>query len=80
MVMRHRGYPVDNFDQRAADSSVDHPQIVENYRAAHGIHMSQQHSEVSTEQQREAFVHYRALFERLLETTTDDDASREASK
>jgi hypothetical protein len=75
-VMRERGYPVDDFDQRAADISVDHPQIVENYRAAHDIHLAQQHGEVSTEQQREAFVHYRALFERLLET---DNAAQEAT-
>jgi hypothetical protein len=78
-VMRERGYPVDDFDQRAADISVDHPQIVENYRAAHGIHLSQQDGDVSTEEQREAFVHYRALFEKLLETTTDNDKSQEAS-
>jgi hypothetical protein len=78
-VMRERGYPVDDFDQRAADISVDHPQIVDNYRAAHGIHLSQQHGDVSTEQQREAFVHYRALFEKLLENTTETDASQEAS-
>jgi len=79
-VMRQRGYPVDDFDQRAADISVDHPQIVENYRAAHGIHTSQQHAD--TEQQREAFVHYRALFEKLVETTTDGggaDKPQEAS-
>jgi hypothetical protein len=76
-VMRQRGYPVDDFERRAADISVDHPQIVENYRAAHGIHTSDQH-DVSTEQQREAFVHYRALFDRLLETN-DNDESHEAS-
>jgi hypothetical protein len=69
-VMRTRGYPVDDFDQRAADISVDHPQVVENYRTAHGIHLSQQDGDVSTEQQREAFVHYRALFEELLDATT----------
>jgi hypothetical protein len=74
-VMRQRGYPVDDFDQRAADISVDHPQIVDNYRAAHGIHISQQHA--NTEQQREAFVHYRALFEKLLETTNGKDESQE---
>jgi hypothetical protein len=79
-VMRERGYPVDNFDQRAADISVDHPQIVDNYRAAHGIHLSQERGEVSTEEQREAFVHYRALFEKLLETTSKSDASQEAKK
>jgi hypothetical protein len=77
-VMRERGYPVDDFDQRAADISVDHPQIVENYRAAHGIHTSQQ-DDISTEQQRKAFVHYRALFGTLLETTTDPETSQEAS-
>ncbi len=81
-VMSQRGYPVDDFDQRAAEISVDHPQIVENYRAAHGIHVSQQHGDVGTEQQREAFVHYRALFEKLLETTPqtgkDKDAPKEA--
>ena len=78
-LMKTRGYPVSDFDQRAADISVDHPQIVENYRSAHGIHLSQQDGDVSTEQQREAFVHYRALFEKLLESTTENDASQEAS-
>jgi hypothetical protein len=76
-VMRQRGYPVDDFDRRAADISVDHPQIVDNYRAAHGIHVSEQHA--NTEQQREAFVHYRALFEKLLETPTGNAASQETS-
>src|SRR3984957_13130331 len=79
-VMRERGYPVDDFDRRAADISVDHPEIVDNYRAAHGITTAQQ-DDVSTEQQRDAFVHYRALFEKLLETAQNDDAekSQEAS-
>jgi hypothetical protein len=66
-VMNERGYPVDDFDQRAADISVDHPQVVENYRAAHEIHLAQQNRQLSTEEQRQAFVHYRALFERLLD-------------
>ena len=73
-VMRARGYPVDDFDQRAADISVDHPQIVEDYRTAHGIHLAQQHGDVSTEQQREAFVHYRALFDKLLEKSQEASA------
>ena len=67
-VMRERGYPIDNFDQRAADISVDHPDVVENYRAAHSIHLSQERGDGGTEKQREAFVHYRVLFEKLLET------------
>jgi len=78
-VMRERGYPVDDFDQQAADISVDHPTVVENYRAAHGIHLSQQNGDVGTEAQRQAFVHYRALFEKLLETQKDKDTSQEAS-
>jgi hypothetical protein len=77
-VMRERGYAVDDFDQRAAGISVDHPQIVEDYRVAHGVHLSQQQGDVSTEQQREAFMHYRTLFEALLGTTTRKDASQEA--
>ncbi len=67
-VMRERGYPVDDFELQAANISVDHPMVVENYRAAHGIHLSQQQGDVGTERQRQAFVHYRALFDKLLET------------
>jgi hypothetical protein len=66
-VMRDRGYSIDDFDQQAADISVDHPELVENYRAAHGIHLTQEHGDVGTEDLREAFVHYRALFDKLLE-------------
>jgi len=65
-VMRERGYPVDDFEQRAADISVDHPGVVEDYRAAHAIHLRQERGDVGTEHQRQAFVHYRALFEELL--------------
>ncbi|MCW2690230.1 MAG: putative secreted protein [Mycobacterium sp.] len=77
LVMRERGYPIDDFDQRAEDISVDHPTVVENYRAAHNISRSQQERDVGTEEQRKAFVHYRVLFEKLLET--DKDKSQEAS-
>ena len=78
-VMRERGYPVDDFDQQAADISVDHPTVVENYRAAHGIHLSQQNGDVGTEAQRQAFVHYRVLFAKLLETQKDENTSQEAT-
>lgn len=83
-VMRERGYPVEDFDQRAADISVDHPDVVENYRAAHRIQLAQREREISTEEQRQALVHYRALFDKLLETeqghTADEgkDNSQEA--
>jgi hypothetical protein len=78
--MRERGYPVDDFDQRAADISVDHPNVVEHYRAAHIIHLAQEKGDIGTEAQREAFVHYRALFEKLLETEhkTEKDTPKEA--
>jgi hypothetical protein len=80
LVLRERGYPIDDFDQRAADVSVDHPTVVEHYRAAHAIHVAQEHGDIGTEAQREAFVHYRALFEKLLETDleTDNDKPKEA--
>jgi hypothetical protein len=67
-VMRERGYPIDDFEQRAADISVDHPEVVANYRAAHAIYMRQQNGAGETEDLRQAFVHYRALFEELLDT------------
>ncbi|UMB71782.1 hypothetical protein [Mycobacterium paraterrae] len=77
-VMRERGYPVDDFDRRAADVSVDHPDIVDSYRAAHDVN-SAGHDKVSTEQQRDAFVHYRTLFEKLLAGAQDDTTPKEAS-
>jgi hypothetical protein len=72
-VMRERGYPIDDFDHRAADISVDHPDIVENYRGAHAIYQSQHDGDISTEDARQAFVHYRALFDRLLGSEPDVD-------
>ncbi len=71
-VMTARGYPMGNFKQRAADISVDHPRVVENYRAAHDIALRHDNGEASTEDLRKAMVHYRALFEDLLETGVTD--------
>ena len=65
-VMRERGYPIDDFEHRAADISVDHPDIVDNYRRAHAIYQSHRNGEIETEAARQAFVHYRRLFGRLL--------------
>jgi len=67
-VMRERGYPMDDFEQRAADVSVDHPDVVENYRAGHAISVANERGDASTEDLRQAVIHYRALFEQLLET------------
>jgi FtsZ-interacting cell division protein ZipA len=67
-VMGERGYPVEDFDQRAADLSVDHPDLVANYRSGHAVAVRSREGEAETEDLRQAFVHYRALFEELLET------------
>jgi hypothetical protein len=67
-VMRERGYPVEDFEQRAADVSVDHPEVVNNYRAAHGISIAHEREKATTEDLRQAMVHYRSLFDELLET------------
>ena len=66
-AMRARGYPVGDFEQRAADISVDHPMVVENYRIAHDIALRDRRNEAGTEDLRKAMVHYRSLFEDLLE-------------
>ena len=66
-VMRARGYPMGEFEQRAADISVDHPRVVENYRAAHEIAQRDAGGKATTEDLRRAMVHYRSLFEDLLE-------------
>lgn len=66
-VMRERGYPVDDFEQRAADLSVDHGDVVMNYRAAHVISRRSVHGVAATEDLRQAMVHYRSLFDSLLE-------------
>jgi hypothetical protein len=65
-VMSLRGYPVSDFEQRAADISVDHPQVMENYRAGHGIAVRQSLGQASTEELRQAMIHYRTLFEELV--------------
>ena len=66
-VMQKRGYPIGEFEQRAADISVDHPVVVDNYRAAHDIAARHSAGKASTEDLRQAMVHYRALFQELLE-------------
>jgi hypothetical protein len=65
-LMSARGYPITNFEQQAADVSVDHPAVVSNYRAAHAIAEEHAVAPASTEDLRQAMVHYRALFEELL--------------
>lgn len=72
-VMRDRGYPVDDFDRRAEDVSVDHPDVVANYRSGHDIADQSRAGEADTEELRQAVVHYRALFTVLLEDDREDE-------
>ena len=65
-VMSTRGYPVSDFEQRAADVSVDHPLVLENYRTAHEIAFRQTKGQANTEDLRQAMIHYRTLFEELV--------------
>jgi len=65
-VMSTRGYPVSDFEQRAADISVDHPLVLENYRMAHQSALRQTRGQASTEDLRQAMIHYRTLFEELV--------------
>jgi hypothetical protein len=67
-VMKERGYPVENFEHRASDISVDHPQLVDDYRAAHAISLADDNGRATTEDLRQAMVHYGSLFDELLET------------
>jgi hypothetical protein len=66
-LMLKRGYPMGDFERRAADISVDHPAVVANYRAARAIALRDKRGESTTEDLRKAVVHYRALFDELLE-------------
>lgn len=75
-VMRDRGYPVDDFETRAADLSVDHPQVVEHYRAGHAIAASNERGNAGTEELRQALMHYRALFDELTDTRDREEAHR----
>lgn len=68
-VMSTRGYPVSDFEQMSADISVDHPGVVQNYRAGHEIALRDQKGDATTEELRQAMIHYRSLFEELV---TDD--------
>ena len=65
-VMSTRGYPVSDFEQRAADISVDHPLVMENYRTPHEIALRQTKGQAGTEDLRQAMIHYRTLFEELV--------------
>jgi hypothetical protein len=76
-VMAERGYPMDDFEQRAADVSVDHPRVVENYREGHRLARASAMSNGTTEELRRAMQCYRSLFDELLEEGSDAPLQRD---
>lgn len=78
-VMFARGYPAADFERRAADISVDHPDLVINYRAAHDIAAKSERNAATTDELRTAVVHYRALFEELLDAREPQVVTKRAS-
>jgi hypothetical protein len=79
-VMAARGYPVTEFEQRSADLSVDHPVVVQNYRAAHDIALRHERGDAGTEDLRQAMIHYRTLFDDLVsQPSTAEDRLKAAS-
>jgi len=74
-AMKTRGFPVGDFDRQAENISVDHPYVVENYRAAHDIAEKNVKGDADTEQLRQAMVHYRSLFNELINTTAVEPAT-----
>jgi hypothetical protein len=72
-VMQRRGYPMGDFDSVAADISVDHPIVVESYRAACEIVLRDRRNQADTEDLRKALVHYRTLFAELLQADGDTE-------
>jgi len=79
-VMRDRGYPMGDFEQRAADVSVDHGRAIDRYRAAHEISQRSAAGTASTEDLRQAMVHYRVLFAELLDSGAAADRERETDQ
>jgi hypothetical protein len=79
-VMKARGYPVEDFEQRVADISVNYPELVTNYRGMHRIAIKQSSESASTEDIRKAMIHGRALFENLISHEAGEDVSQEVNQ
>ena len=71
-VMQIRGFPLSDFEQRAADISVNYPDFVSNYRAAREIALKNKQHQADTEELRKAMVYYRSLFDELLKPEAVD--------
>jgi hypothetical protein len=78
MVMRERGYPVDNFEQQTADLSVEHAHVLDHYRSGHDIRVRHERDGVSTEELRQALTHYREMFHALVGTVHSEHTTNGA--
>jgi hypothetical protein len=78
-LMHKRGYPMGDFETRAADISVHHPEVVDHYRAAHDIALRDARGQADTEAQRQGLIHMRALFGELLETRDEREEAKVTS-
>jgi type II secretory pathway pseudopilin PulG len=79
-VMKARGYPVEDFDQRIADISVNYPELVTDYRGLHRIAIKEMKDKVTTEDMRQAMVHGRALFENLMKQEPNEEQTNQKEK
>ena len=79
-VMKAKGYPVEDFEQRVADISVDYPELVTDYRGMHSIAIKEKKEKVTTEEMRQAMVHGRALFESLIKQQPNEEDVRQKEK
>jgi hypothetical protein len=77
--MAERGYPMEDFEAQTELVSVDHPEVVQNYRSAHEIYGAYGRGEASTEDLRQAMVHYRSLFEQLLDSDGEEERATEST-
>ena len=76
-VMKARGYPVEDFELRVADISVNYPELVSNYRGMHRIAIKETPESASTEEIRKAMIHGRALFENLINNESAEDVNQQ---
>lgn len=79
-AMKTKGYPVEDFEQRASDLSVDYPELVTDYRGMHHIAIRESNEKVSTEEMRQAMVHGRALFENLIKQESNEEDTNQKEK
>lgn len=79
-VMKAKGYPVEDFEQRVADISVNYPELVTDYRGMHRIAIRDTKEEVTTEEMRQAMIHGRALFENLMKQEPKEEGANQKEK